>query len=77
VAQYRADLLRLATIVDDPPPTPGAVPRDPDDDKIVACAVAADAEYLVTRDRDLLSIGTYAGIAIIGPEQFLRIIRRS
>jgi hypothetical protein len=27
--------------------------------------------------RDLLSIGTYAGIAIIGPEQFLRIIRRS
>jgi hypothetical protein len=35
--------MMLATIVDDPSPTPGAVPRDPDDDKIVACAVAAAA----------------------------------
>src|SRR5207244_485109 len=41
VGQYRADLLMLANIVDDPSPIPGAVPRDPDDDKIVACAVAA------------------------------------
>src|SRR4051812_22945052 len=40
VGQYRADLLTLATIVEDPAPTPGAVPRDPDDDKIIACAVA-------------------------------------
>ena len=35
VGQYRADLLTLATVVDDPAPTPGAVPRDPDDDKII------------------------------------------
>lgn len=56
--QFCSDVLDLATVIDDPPPTPGAVPRDPDDDKIVACAVAAGAEYLVTRDRDLLSLGT-------------------
>jgi uncharacterized protein len=48
VGQYRADLLTLATIIADPLPTPGAVPRDPDDDKIVACAVAAGVEYLNT-----------------------------
>jgi uncharacterized protein len=76
VGQYRADLLTLANVVDDPPPTPGAVPRDPDDDKIVACAVAADVEYLVTRDDDLLSFGTYGAITIIAPEGFLRIVRR-
>jgi len=75
VGQYRADLLTLATIVDDPAPTPGAVPRDPDDDKIVACAVAAGVEYLVSRDRDLLSLGTYAGITIIAPEEFLQLVR--
>ena len=76
VGQYRADLLTLASVIDDPPPTPGAVPRDPDDDKIVACAVAAAAGYLVSRDHDLLSIGSYGGVAIITPEAFLRIVRQ-
>jgi putative PIN family toxin of toxin-antitoxin system len=75
VGQYRADLSTLARIVDDPPPTPGAVPRDPDDDKIVACALAAGAQYLVSRDRDLLSLGSYAGVTIITPEEFLRLVR--
>src|SRR5712691_7134100 len=57
------DGLRTAiTMVINPPATPGAVPRDPDDDKIVACAVAAGVEYLISRDRDLLSLGSYAGI---------------
>jgi predicted nucleic acid-binding protein len=53
------------------------VPRDPDDDKIVACAVAAGVDYLVTRDRDLLSLGTYVGVAIIAPEEFLHVVRQA
>ena len=76
VGQYRADLLTLAAVIDDPPPTPGGVPRDPDDDKIVACAVAAAAEYIVSRDHDLLSVGSYGGVAILTPEAFLRIARQ-
>jgi uncharacterized protein len=51
------------------------VPRDPDDDKIIACAVAAGAQYLVSRDRDLLSLASYAGVSIIAPEEFLRLVR--
>jgi putative PIN family toxin of toxin-antitoxin system len=74
--EYRATLTMLATIVDDPSPTPGAVPRDPDDDKIVTCAVAAAAEHIVTRDDHLLSLGSYAGIVIIAPEQFIHLVRR-
>jgi uncharacterized protein len=76
LGQYRVDLLTLAVVVDDPAPIPGAVPRDPDDDKIVACAVAADVEYLVTRDRDLLSLGSWGRITIIPPEEFLHLLRR-
>ena len=37
--------------------TPGEIPgvcRDPDDNQILACAVAADADYLVTGNEDLL-----------------------
>jgi putative PIN family toxin of toxin-antitoxin system len=75
VAQYCDDLSAVATPVPDPPPTPGAVPRDPDDDKIIACALAAGAEYVVSRDRDLLSLGTYAGIKIIAPKPFLQVVR--
>jgi putative PIN family toxin of toxin-antitoxin system len=76
IGQYRADLMTLATIVDDPTPAPGAVPRDPDDDKIVACAVAASVQYIVSRDDDLLSLGRHGGIAIIAPENFIHIVRR-
>jgi uncharacterized protein len=68
-------LLTAATIIVNPPPIPGAVPRDPDDDMIIACAVAAGADYLVSRDHDLLSLGSYQGIKIISPEEFLRVVR--
>ena len=73
--QYCADLFTIATIIIDPPPQSGAVPRDTDDDKIVACAVAANAEYLVTRDQDLLSLTSYGDVAMITPEQFLTVAR--
>jgi len=75
IEQYRIYLLTLARIVDDPPPTPGIVPRDPDDDKIIACAVAGDVQYLVSRDHDLLSLKSYAGITIIAPEPFIQLVR--
>lgn len=73
--QFCADLLDTAVIINDPPATPGAVPRDPDDDKIVACAVAAGAAYLVSRDHDLLSLRSYGEISIIAPEDFLHLVR--
>ena len=75
VGQYRADLLTLATIHDDPPAMPGAVPRDADDDKIVACAIAASAEFIVSRDDDLLSLGDHHGITISRPEEFVHLVR--
>jgi putative PIN family toxin of toxin-antitoxin system len=67
------DLVLVGTIIDDAPVVP--VVRDPDDDKIVACAVAAGADYLVSRDKDLLILKEHEGISIISPEAFLRILR--
>jgi uncharacterized protein len=75
-SQFCESLFAAATIVVNPPPIPGAVPRDPDDDKIVACAVAAGVQYIVTRDDHLLSIGSYSGIAMTAPEEFIHLIRR-
>ena len=53
-------------------PLPAPVSRDPDDDHVIAAAVAAQAEWIVTGDRDLLVLGSYEGIAIITPAQALR-----
>jgi uncharacterized protein len=75
-AQFCESLVAAATIVVNPPPIPGAVPRDPDDDKIVACAIAAGVQFIVTRDDHLISIGSYSGIGIITPEEFIHLVRR-
>jgi len=44
--------------------------RDADDDNVIACAVAAKADYLVTGDADLLVIRSYQGIKIVTPRDF-------
>src|SRR3990172_6078253 len=44
--------------------------RDADDDNIIACAVAAKADYLVTGDSDLLDFKSYEDVKIITPRGF-------
>jgi putative PIN family toxin of toxin-antitoxin system len=51
------------------------VVRDPNDDMVIATAVRAHAAYIVTRDRDLLSLQQYQDITIISPEAFIAIVR--
>lgn len=47
------------------------VKRDPDDDRVLECAVAAKAQLIVTGDSDLLDIGEYEGIEIVQVAEFL------
>lgn len=51
------------------------VERDPKDDAILACAVAANAQYLVSRDPHLLDLNTYQGITILPPEAMMKGLR--
>lgn len=44
--------------------------RDPDDDSVLACAVAAGADYLVSGDKDLLVLDNCRGMKIITPRTF-------
>ena len=74
IVEYCRELARFATLISDPPEV--RIVRDPNDDAIVACAVAAGADYLVTRDKDLLSIKAHQDIAVINPEAFLALLRR-
>jgi putative PIN family toxin of toxin-antitoxin system len=54
---------------------PGPVPvvgvsRDPSNDAVLACALAAQAEFLLTGDADLLASQTFQGIRIVRPREF-------
>ncbi len=44
--------------------------RDSDDNSILACAVDAVADYVVTGDDDLLVLKNYKGINIVNPREF-------
>jgi len=54
-----------------------AVCRDPDDDWVLATAVAGDAEAIVSGDADLLTLSRYSGIEILSPRQFVSRSMRS
>jgi hypothetical protein len=47
------------------------VSRDPDDDKFLACARAAEADTLVTEDRDPLVLETYGDTRTCQPAEFI------
>ena len=47
---------------------------DPDDNKIIECAIESSSEYIITYDAHLLSIRQYQGISILKPEDLLKII---
>jgi predicted nucleic acid-binding protein len=54
-----------------PMPVPAAL-RDPDDVHVLACAAAAQADAIVSGDKDLLDLKTFAGIPIINAADALR-----
>ena len=58
-------LLDGAEVVE-PARTPRVVPDDPDDDKLVAAALAAGA-LLVTNDAHLLAIAGHEGLKVVRP----------
>jgi len=48
---------------------------DPDDNKVLACALEARADYIVSGDQHLLSLRHYQNINIITVKEFLEILR--
>lgn len=57
-------------ILVEPITVPRVVFQDPDDDQVLTCAVAGEADYLVSGDSDLLSLRTYEGIRTLSPAGF-------
>lgn len=62
---------RLLAQVIETPQVLRVVASDPDDDAVIACATAGKADYIVSGDRHLLSLGHYQAIEIIPVAQFV------
>ncbi len=52
-----------------------AISRDPADDYLLAYALIGRADYLVTGDDDLLSLGEIGGLRIARPADFLKALQ--
>jgi putative PIN family toxin of toxin-antitoxin system len=50
--------------------------RDNDDDKFIECAIAGDADYIVSGDKDLREVGSYDEIEVIPPAEFLSLLEQ-
>lgn len=53
---------------------PLEMPRDPADAVVVASAICARVDYLISADEDLTSLGEVRGIRILSPDKFLVVI---
>ncbi|MEI8122966.1 MAG: putative toxin-antitoxin system toxin component, PIN family [bacterium] len=69
-AKAAATLIQSRAFMVKPVRLPGAVCRDPDDDVVLATALAGCAQVIVTGDKDLTVLKSYEGIKIIRPADF-------
>lgn len=44
---------------------------DPDDNRVLECAIESGASYIVTGDRALLALDPFRGVRIVSPASFL------
>ena len=49
------------------------VGADPADDKFIECALHARAGFIISGDRHLLDLGSYKGIRMVTPAEFLHL----
>lgn len=69
---FVAAIARWSTLV--VPSTAVTVSRDPADDRVLEAALAGQADYIVTGDRDLLVLGTFEGVEIVDPAAFVAVL---
>jgi uncharacterized protein len=63
------DYLEVVELVE--PAQVQAISRDPDDDHVLACALAAKADLIVSGDKDLLDLLEHQGVPIHAPADAL------
>ena len=66
--------LAAAALLVAPQATPAVIAADPDDDHVVAAAMAGEADYIVSGDAHLLDLREHRGIRVLSPSAFLSLL---
>ena len=61
-------ILQFLTLVN-PTKRVSVVKDDPDDNKIIECALESNAESIISYDKHLLKLKEYSGITVVRPEE--------
>jgi len=74
--QVNETLLQLESCTElvRPTETLDVIKEDPDDNRVLECAVAAGARFIVSGDNDLLRLGQFCNIRIVKVADFLKLI---
>lgn len=56
--------------------TPHTIKEDPSDNHFLACAIVAQASFIISGDEHLLKLKAFQGIPIVSPKEFLKIIKK-
>ena len=75
-AEEASGFLREHCLVVDPPEEAAAVGPSPADNRVLDCAVASQADYLVTGDRGIQRVETFQGGSIVSPADFMDLLSR-
>jgi putative PIN family toxin of toxin-antitoxin system len=73
--RFVALVMALGEVVDLPETIP-RICRDPDDDRLIACAVVGEADVIVSGDNDLLALERVGDIPILTAAQFLAMLEQ-
>jgi putative PIN family toxin of toxin-antitoxin system len=72
--QFVASLRVIAEVYPLPSDPLPRVVRDPRDDYLLAPAVLEQVDYLISGDNDLLVLGTFQGVRMVSPREFVAIL---
>ena len=67
-----SELKAIAEVVE-PSRTIHAISEDPDDNRIIECALESCADYIISGDNHLLRLGEHKGVRILDPASFLEL----
>lgn len=66
-----------SSIIVQPSRVPRAIEEDAFDNHFLACALAAQADFIISGDAHLLKLKTFQGVTIVSPQEFLKEKKRN
>lgn len=73
---YLIHIIETLSILVEPEMKVDVIKEDPEDNKIIECAISKKTDYIISGDKHLLNLKEYRGIKILNPSEFLEIISK-